>query len=152
MLCCCSIIVPCRVNRPFLLVIQSKQYFEASNTFFMVLVVCNSLESSLPKSNSSRYFSIYSIVASVWYQYCTMCWSYTKFLMHNSVSVNRIICVTEQFERVTAESGTIMYPSTLISIPVHGVTRLYVLLHQAKPAYGGSITQRWLNLSILQCF
>ena len=126
-------------------------FFKASKTFFVDLLARNRLKTSFWQWNSSRWFSMHSIVASVWYRYCAIRWKCTKFLTHNRAPVKRILSHTEGFKRVAAITGNITHPSSFISLPLHSITWLYGLLNWAKPGYGGIIAQSWLNLSILEC-
>jgi len=125
--------------------------FKASETFFVDLLVRNRLKTSFWWWNSSRKFSMYSIVASVWYWYCAIRWKYTKFLMHNRASLKGILWLAQGLKRVAVKTGTIIHPSAFISLPLHWVTWLYGLLNRAEPGYGGIIAQSWWDLSILVC-
>jgi hypothetical protein len=49
-------------------------FFKGSGTFFVNLLVQNRLNTFLWRWNPSRFFSMYSIVASVWYWYCVIRW------------------------------------------------------------------------------
>jgi len=126
------------------------RYFKASETILVDLLAQNRLKTSFWGWNSSRSFPMYSIMASVWYRSCAILWKYTKFLTHNRASVKGILWLAEVFNRVALKTGTITYPSTFIFLPLHCNTWLYDLLNWAKPGYGGSIAQSWLNMSILE--
>jgi len=73
---------------------------KASEIFFVDLLLWNRLNTYFSQWNPSRHFSMYSIVASVWYWYCAIRWKYIKFLPHNRASVKGICGLTEEFERV----------------------------------------------------
>jgi len=64
--------------------------FEALELFFVDLVVRNWLKTSFWWSNSSSYFAIYSLVASVRYPNCDIRWNYTWFLKYKWASVKII--------------------------------------------------------------
>jgi len=94
---------------------------------------------------------MYLIVASLWYRYCAIRWKYSKMLMHNRASVKGMLRLAKGCERVAAKTGTITCLSAFISLSLHCITWLYGLLNWSKQGYGDSITQSWLNMSILEC-
>jgi len=108
------------------------RFSEASKFFIVDLVLWNWTKTSFWWWNSSRYFTMYSIMASVWYQYCAIRWNYSKFLTHNRASLQGIIGLTKGFERVATKTGTIMQRSASISLPLHYITWLYGMMNQAS--------------------
>jgi len=124
---------------------------KASETFFLDVLEPNQQKTSFWLWNSSRQFSMYSIVASIWCRYCAIWWKYTTFLVHNKATAKGIFWLAEGFIKVAVKTGTITCLSAFIYIPLHCVTWQYGLLDRVKPGYGGIITQRRLNFSILEC-
>jgi hypothetical protein len=94
-------------------------YFKSFQTLNVDILVWNQLKTSVKQQNSSRYFSMHSIVALVRYWYCATWSKYAKFVMHNRASAKEIIWLTEGFESVTAKTGTITCPSAFFSLPLH---------------------------------
>jgi len=111
----------------------------------------NRLTTSFGRWNSSRYISMYSIVASVSYRQCAIRWTQTKFWTPYGASVKGILWPTDEFERVTAKTGIIMRPSSFIFVTLCCRTWLYGLLNRGKPGNGVIIAQSVLNLPILEC-
>ena len=125
--------------------------FKAAETIFVDLVARNRLKLSFWRLNSSRWFSMYSIAATEWYQYCAIRWKYTKFLTDYRAPVKGILELADGFKRVARKTGTITCMSAYICLPLHCGTWLYGLLNWVLPGYGGFITQSWFNLSIMEC-
>jgi len=118
---------------------------------FVEILARNQLKISWWRWTSSRYFYMYSIQDSVWYQFCAIKWNCNKFLTHNRASMKRILGLGKGFERVAAKTGKITPACALISLPLQCTTGLYGLLNWAKAVYGGITAQSWLNLSVLEC-
>jgi hypothetical protein len=65
---------------------------KSSEICSVVLLPWSCLEIPLWRWKSSRYNSMYSIIASVWHWYCAIWWKCTKFLTHNGASAWRESC------------------------------------------------------------
>jgi len=143
-------IVQSRVTLPFLTFFKESCVFKASETCYADLLPRNQLKTSLWKWTSSRYYSMYSIVGSVLYQYSGTRGKYTEFLMHNRASVMGFRWHAEGCERVAVKSGTITSRSAFISLQLYCVSLLYGLLNRAKPGCWGIAARSGFNSSILE--
>jgi len=99
-------------------------FIRASKTIIVDLLVQNCLKTSFRQGDCSRKFSMYSIVASVRYQYFTMWWKSAKVFRHYNASVKEMLCLAEGFKRVAANTETLMLLSAFITIPLQCVTWL----------------------------
>jgi len=75
-----------------------------------------------------------------------------NFLPRNRASIKWIVWLAKGFVRITAKTLTITQPSVFLTWPLHRVTWLSGLVNWAKPAGGDIITQKWLNLSMLEWY
>jgi len=127
-------------------------FLQASETFLVNSLAPNWLKITLWQSNSSRFFSMYSIMALVWYRHWAIRCKCTEFLMHTRASVKGILWLTEGFERLAMKTGTTTSPSASITLWLHCITWPGGLSQWAKPGYGGIIAQSRLYCSTLECW
>jgi len=129
---------------------KERWFLKASGTCFVDLLAQNPLKILFWLWNSSRYFTMYSIVASVCFQYCAISWQFTKFMTHHRASVKGILWFVKWFTSVAVPTQTVVCPSGFNISPPQEITSQYSLLYQLKPGYVGIITQSWLKWLILK--
>jgi len=113
--------------------------FKASETIAVAFLVRNWLNTLLWRWICATLFSMYSIMAAVWFRYCASMLEYSQFLMPNMSIVKGILSLAKGLKWVDMKTWLITSASVFNSIRLNCHTWLYSSLHQVKPEYGGII-------------
>ena len=133
------------------LCVQSKLHFDSIEDQDGRHTVRGAIAKLLPRLTDSIWFSLSTMLASVWYWYCAIMWKYTLVHTNNRASLMGILFLAERCKSASTQSGMIPCQNTLTFLTLQWLSWQYGLPNYAKAGYGGIMTKSLMNLSIHKC-